>query len=124
MSSATSSGGLDVIYRPAFGETQINLNVAPQPDGTMGRWSQRQPLSPLLNHCSRRPPFLSAGEQYQMIHQPAMQARFDTWPNDLWKQWITTNRVEVFVCLQFCQARPVDVLSSWNFIAFFTQNRF
>jgi hypothetical protein len=29
LSSATTSDGLDVIHRPAFGETQINLNVAP-----------------------------------------------------------------------------------------------
>jgi hypothetical protein len=28
MSNASTSGRFDVIYRPAFGETQINLNVA------------------------------------------------------------------------------------------------
>jgi hypothetical protein len=29
MSSAAISGGLNVIYRPALGESQINFNVAP-----------------------------------------------------------------------------------------------
>jgi hypothetical protein len=29
MSSAMTSDRLDVIYGPAFGETQVNLNVAP-----------------------------------------------------------------------------------------------
>src|SRR4029434_1822026 len=47
MSSATTSGGLHVIYRPAFVDPQINLNVVPQSDGTMTRRPSRQPSTRL-----------------------------------------------------------------------------
>jgi hypothetical protein len=85
MSNACTSGGLDVIDRPAFSEALVNLNVAPQPNGAMRRWLQRQPSNPLLYHGSRLPPFLSASEQYYKVDQPASQTGLNIWPHNRWR---------------------------------------
>jgi len=59
-----------------------------------------------------------------MIHQPALQARLDIWPNDLWKQCFTTIGMEVFVCFPHFQVRPVGAPLSRHFIPFLIRNQF
>ena len=59
-----------------------------------------------------------------MVDQPALQARWDIRPNNLWKQCVRDNHAKVFVCLLHFQTLRLDARLLRHFIPSFIRNQF